>query len=613
LSRDPRLLVQHFYDALNRRDLNALDGIVSADMVHHSLPIGAGRDAFIRMLVEFHEGFPDLFHTLEDVVVEGDRIAVRTMTTGTHLRPFLGHAPTGRSFSAPALSLYRIEGGLIRDVWDVFDTLSMLQQIGLYSPASDSTGKSSTSESLPIANPQPSGPGPGRRPPGPSEEVSLADIRSDPLSFLRGLVGEYGDFVRYVCNGRETILLNRPEAIRHVLHDRESNYSKLRTPDLLLLKPMLGDGLLTTVGPTWKQDRQWLQPVFTPRRMELAADLMVQVVDEMLERWRTRPDPEAPVDIVREMSRLTLEIAARALFSTDFASHSESFGEAMDVLNESMGHAQPDNPDVQQQFRAALLVIRRTILQAILSRRFYDPGKDDLLASLLRSQCEHGDSDQHVLDQAVTILLAGHETTAKALSWAIALLDRNPAALARLLKELSNHLDTRRPVADDLRSLRYTRAVIDEALRLYPPIWMLTRTALEDDQIAGYAIPTGALVAISPYLIHRHPNLWELPDQFVPDRFLADEGPTQAYRYLPFGHGPRHCIGKFFAMLEMPLVLATVYPQFALTSLPDHNLEAEALVTLRPRNGLHMIARPRRLDSLVASATNGLSSGSIAS
>jgi steroid delta-isomerase-like uncharacterized protein len=600
--------VQYFYEALNRRDLNALQEVVAPDMVHHSLVAGAGRDAFIRMLVEFHESFPDLFHRLEDVVVEGDRIAVRTMTTGTHLRPFLGHPPTGRSFGAPALSLYRIEGGLIRDVWEVFDTLAMLQQIGLYNAASNSKGNSCTSESLEIAA-QPSGPGPGRRPPGPSEEVSLADIRSDPLSFLRGLVGDYGDFVRYVCSGRETILLNRPEALRHVLHDRESNYSKLRTPDLLLLKPMLGDGLLTTVGPMWKQDRQWLQPVFTPRRMELAADLMVQVVDEMLERWRTRPDAEAPVDIVREMSRLTLEIAARALFSTDFASHSESFGEAMDVLNESMGHAQPDNPDVQQQFRAALSVIRRTILQAILSRRFYDPGNDDLLASLLRSQREHGDSDQHVLDQAVTILLAGHETTAKALSWAIALLDRNPAALARLLKELSNHLDKRRPTAEDLRSLRYTRAVIDEALRLYPPIWMLTRTALEDDQIAGYAIPAGALVAISPYLIHRHPNLWELPDQFLPDRFLADEGPTQAYRYLPFGHGPRHCIGKFFAMLEMPLVLATVYPQFALTSLPDQNLEAEALVTLRPRNGLHMIARPRRPGSL---ATNGLSRGHIA-
>jgi cytochrome P450 len=278
-----------------------------------------------------------------------------------------------------------------------------------------------------------------------------------------------------------------------------------------------------------------------------------------------------------------------------------------------MGHARPGDPDVQHHFGAALALIRRTVLQTILSRRFYDPGTDDLLASLLRSQREHGDSDQHVMDQAVTILLAGHETTAKALSWAIALLDRNPAALAHLLTELNDYLDDRRPTANDLRSLRYTRAIIDEALRLYPPIWMLTRTALEDDEIAGYAIPAGALVAISPYLIHRNPDLWENPDQFLPDRFLADEGVTQAHRFLPFGDGPRHCVGKFFAMLEMPLVLATLYPQFALTSLRDFTLEVEALVTLRPRHGVHMIVTPKRPNVFVARTTNGLSKGHLVS
>src|SRR5262249_46830862 len=155
----------------------------------------------------------------------------------------------------------------------------------------------------------------------------------------------------------------------------------------------------------------------------------------------------------------------------------------------------------------------------------------------LRSQRESGDSDQHLIDQAVTMLVAGHETTAKALSWAIALLDRNPDARARLLTEL-DHLGNRRPTEEDLPNLRYIRAVIDEALRLDPPIWLLSRTALEDDEIAGYAIPAGALVAISPYLIQRHPDLWEHPERFVPDRFLVDDGTKQAYRYLPFGHGP---------------------------------------------------------------------------
>jgi len=205
----------------------------------------------------------------------------------------------------------------------------------------------------------------------------------------------------------------------------------------------------------------------------------------------------------------------------------------------------------------------------------------------------------------VTILLAGHETTAKALSWAIALLDGNPDALARLLTELNDCLGGRRPTAEDLPNLRYTRAVIDEALRLDPPIWMLTRTALDNDEIAGYAIPAGALMAISPYLIHRHPDLWEHPQRFVPDRFLADQGATLTYRYLPFGQGPRHCVGKFFAMLEMPLVLATVYSQFALTSLPGYALEQEALVTLRPRSGLPMLLTAKRPHARATDATSG--------
>ena len=227
-----------------------------------------------------------------------------------------------------------------------------------------------------------------------------------------------------------------------------------------------------------------------------------------------------------------------------------------------------------------------------------------MLASLLQSQRERNDSDQHVIDQAVTLLLAGHETTAKALSWSIALLDRNPDARAELLEELATCLSGRLPTAADLPNLRYTRAVIDEALRLYPPIWLLTRTAVNDDAIAGYTIPAGTLVAISPYLIHRHPDFWEDPEAFVPRRFLTDERATQAYRYLPFGHGPRYCVGKFFAMLEMPLVLAAVFSEFALTSSTDRNLEPEALVTLRLRHGLRMNVTARQPYATTMRATS---------
>jgi steroid delta-isomerase-like uncharacterized protein len=575
-----RAFVGRYYDALNRRDYDALDELVAPDLVHHALPGNTTRDAFKQLLAGYHRGFPDLVHSVENVVTEGEQTAVRTRSCGTHMGPFLGHPPTGLRFSASAITLYRIADDRVHEIWEVFDTISMLQQLGLYSPA-------------PLEYPRPAVRSSGL-PPGPVEPISLAGIRSDPLRFLERMTREYGDYVRYVCEGRETILLNQPNAIRHVLHERESNYTKLNTPDLLLLKPMLGDGLLTTVGPVWKRDREWLQPVLSRRHLEGSAGVMVQVVHEMLARWRGRPDPDVPIDIVREMSRLTLEIAARVLFSSDLASRSEAFGSAMDVLNECMSSAHPGSPDIQDRLQPALALIRRTVWQTILARRIYDTGEDDVLASLLRAQCERGDSDAHVIEQAVTILLAGHETTAKAMSWAFALLDANPAKLSQLRRELDECLGGRRPELADVAKLRYTRAVIEEVLRLDPPIWLLTRTSVEEDEIGGYAIPAGALVAISPYLIHRHPDLWEEPERFLPERFLSGDPLTGSCRYLPFGHGPRHCAGKSFATLEMPLALAAIYSEFELTLTTGRVPEPEALVTLRPRHGLLMMVAERQ-------------------
>jgi cytochrome P450/predicted ester cyclase len=562
---------------LNQHDFDALDALLAPDLVHHGLPGITNRDDFKQLLVGYHRGFPDLVHTIEGVVTEGEQTAVRTLSAGTHMGMFLGHPPTGLRFSARAMSFYRIEGDCIREIWEVFDTVSMLQQLGLYYPVARSRA---------ILR--------DKRAPGPVAEISLAQIRSDPLGFLARITREYGDYVRYVCEGRETILLNYPDAIRVVLHERESNYTKLNTPDLLLLKPMLGDGLLTTVGPVWRRDRESLQPALSRRELEGSTNVIVKVVHEMIARWRSRPDFDVPIDIVREMSRLTLEIAARVLFSIDLASQSEAFGQAMDVLNESMSNARPDNPDAQNRLQPALTFIRQIVWQAVLARRIYDSGEEDVLATLLRSQREHGDSDRHVVDQAITILLAGHETTAKAISWGFALLDAYPRKLENMLRELDKCLGGRPPQFADLARLSYTRAVIDEVLRLYPPIWLLTRTAVEDDEIAGYAVPAGSLVAISPFLMHRHTGFWEEPEAFCPERFLSGDVAMRACQYLPFGHGPRHCIGKSFAMLEMPTVLATIYSEFALKLLPNHVPEPEALVTLRPRYGLPMLLRDKR-------------------
>jgi steroid delta-isomerase-like uncharacterized protein len=578
-------LIARYYDALNLCDLATLDALMAPDLVYHG-PFGAlSRIDLRRILIEYRDSFPDLVHSVRSLAANGDRVTVGTVTEGTSRGPFLGHAPSGRQFSAEAQTVYRVENGRIQEIWEDFDTLGMLRQLGL-------TPKGATQPGRVTGRAR-------RHVPGPRAAVSLAQIRSNPLTFLAGLTREYGDHVRYVCDGRESILLNEPGAIRHVLHDNAPNYTKLNTPDLELLRPMLGDGLLTAVGPVWKQDRQLLHPAFTRRRLESAATVMVAVTEDMLARWCGRPEPEAYVDMTRELSRLTLEIAAQVLYSTDVTTGSEAFSEAMDVLNESMSHAGPYG-EVQRQFRPALELIRRTVLQIILARRFAGTGEDDVLASLLSAQRERGDSHRHLVDQAVTLLLAGHETTAKALSWAIALLAVHDDVRAQLLEELDGMLGGRRIGPDDLLRLPFTRAVVEEALRLYPPIWLLTRTAVEDDEVAGYAVPAGTLVAISPYLVHRHPDLWDRPDSFDPKRFLAGDSKSHAFRYLPFGHGPRHCIGKYFAMLEMPLVLATVYAQVVPMLRPGHSLEPEALVTLRPRDGLPMRPVRQRRRSMTA-------------
>jgi steroid delta-isomerase-like uncharacterized protein len=588
MSSDPRTCVLRYYDAMNRHDLDALDSLVAADLVRHEPGAAPGLAALKQAIGLYQVGFPDLAHAVEQFLVDAGFVAVRTRTAGTHLGPFLGHPPCGRRFSAAGQSVYRVEGGMIRESWGVFDTLSMLQQLGLYTPAAD-----------PGPPPSPAAPEAtrrrARRPPGPRHEVSAAEVRAEPLHFLLRLTEEYGDVARYVCDGRATILVNDPEAVRHALHDRAENYSKLATPDMLLLRPMLGEGLLTTDGARWKADRQWVQPLFSRRLIQRCGSTMVRVAEEAIGRWADRPDPWAPIDVPGEMSRLTLEIAARALLSTDIASQSESFGRAMDVLNESMGDVEPGSPDVQDRFRPALATIRATAWQAILARKIYDTGEDDLVALLLRAQRERGDDEGQIVDQAVTMLLAGHETTAKALTWVFALLDRHADVAARLLEEHQRCLAGRPPTVEDLPALAWTRAVIHEALRLYPPIWSLTRTALADDEVLGYEVPAGALMMISPYLLHHSPALWDRPGAFSPERFLYDEAESaaRACRYLPFGHGPRHCIGKYFALLELPLVLATIHPRLALARRSGPPPEPEALVTLRPRGGLCMVPSPR--------------------
>ena len=408
------------------------------------------------------------------------------------------------------------------------------------------------------------------------------------------ITGEYGDIVRYRADGWAATLVNHPDYVKRVLQDNHRNYTKEGTPDFMMLKPMLGEGILTSEGESWLRQRRMAQPAFHRKRIEAFGTLMTDLTALMLDQWETQIGQ--PLEMVKEMTQLTLRIVARALFSYDVSSEADVFGRAVEVLNESMGHFDPTNMDVRRQFRSALITIQQIVHQIIQERRLHPEDRGDFLSMLLVAQDEETGyrmNDRQVRDQVLTLLLAGHETTAKALSWTFYLLSQHPEIEERLVQELNTVLGGRTPTIEDLPHLPYSWMIIEESMRLYPPIWLLSRVAVADDEIGGFHIPAGSLVAVSPYAMHRHPGYWENPERFDPEHFRperAAERPT--FAYLPFSGGPRLCLGKHFASVEAHLVLAMIYQRFRLRLAPAHPVVPEALVTLRPHYGLPMTLHP---------------------
>lgn len=425
-------------------------------------------------------------------------------------------------------------------------------------------------------------------PPGPELELSLDDIRGDRLEFLARMRATYGPAVRYFTQDWEAVFLSDPAAVEQVLAGNFRGYGKEGTPDLRMLKPMLGDGLLTSDGAAWRAQRHVLAPLFKRNSVEAWAPIVQRHTQAMLSRWRVAQGH--PFEVGGAFSHLTLEIAAEALLGYRLDDDGGRFAQAVEILNESMGGAHAHDGAYQGYLTAgALAVVQDVVEQAIRARRA-DPasGAQDALALMMDAQDETGAalSERQLLDQGVTLLLAGHETTAKALSWAVYLLARHPDAARRLRDEARALPDD--PSLSDLRRLPYTLAVLHEAMRLYSPIWVVSRIALAEDCVAGYRIPEGTLIPLSPFLMHRDPAAWDAPDAFRPERFLDEGTPQHPCQYIPFGAGPRQCIGRHFALMEMHLVLATLARHCTLDPLSDATVEAEALVTLRPKGGLWM-------------------------
>jgi cytochrome P450 len=424
-----------------------------------------------------------------------------------------------------------------------------------------------------------------RLPPGPAETVPIAVIRADPLGFLRDLTGRYGDVVRHETENGPVVTLNRAELARHVLRNRERNYAKSGTPDDLMLTPLLGRGLLTSEGEVWKRQRRITQPAFDRNRVERLGDLIIEEALALIGRWAPAIESGEAVRLDHDLSSFTLAVVSRAILGSDVSGIGRRFGEAVDTVNRFMGHYDPLEPGAEgaaarAAFGNALRYLDGLVGLLVEGRRASGEEGDDLLGRLLAS----GFDAREIRDQVLTMLMAGHETTAKALSWTTVLLDRHPEETAALDTQLEEVLGGRLPTVADLPALPLLLHTIQESLRLYPPVWLISRKALADDEIGGFAVSAGTLVCVSPYLLHRHPAYWVEPERFDPGRFASP--PAEEFAYMPFSGGPRRCIGERLALLEAQLALAVLRQRVRIRLVPDHPVEPEALVTLRPRHGL---------------------------
>ncbi len=431
---------------------------------------------------------------------------------------------------------------------------------------------------------------------------SMLDFQRDPLKFLMDAVNTYGDVVRFRLGPYPVYLVNGPENIHEVLVAQQKKIMKTDF-NRGLLGRFLGNGILTSEGNFHHRQRQLMQPAFHHERIASYAEGMVNSTVQMLDGWQVGKS----YDIDDAMMKLTLNIVSDTLFGSEVPNEAiKKVSEAVAALQTititefKAGFSLPEwlPAPRNRRRRAAAQVIHETVMQLIRERRASGSMGNDLLSMLLQAQDEDDGSvmtDEQVLHEAATLFVAGHETTSNALTWTWYLLSQNPAVEAKLYDELARVLEGRTPTLKDLPALKYTDMVVKEALRLYPPAWVLfSRTPLEPMQIGGYQINPGEWIFISPYTMHRSAQYFEEPQRFNPERFTEEkEKELPRYAYFPFGGGPRVCIGNTFALMEARLILATIAQRYRLTLDAGQEIIPEPEITLRPRNGMHMTVGAR--------------------
>jgi cytochrome P450 len=440
-------------------------------------------------------------------------------------------------------------------------------------------------------------------PPGPKGKPvvgNLLDFRRDPLGFLLTAAREHGDIVHLQFGPQAIYLINNPDYIRDVLVTNNRNFIKSR--GLQMAKRFLGEGLLTSEGEFHRRQRRLSQPAFHRQRMNAYAKVMAEYGAMTRDRWQ---DGET-LDIAQEMMRVTLAIVGKTLFDADVESEAAEIRTALTDIMQLFNRITSPFPNLLMKlplpsnfrFLKASKRLDATIYRIINEHRATGADRGDLLSMLLMAQDEEGDggrmTDLQLRDEAMTIFLAGHETTANALAWTWYLLARHKDVETRLHEEIDRELGGRLPTADDFARLKYTEMVLAEAMRLYPPAWTMGRQALSDYPIDNFIVPAGSIILMSPWVMHHDERYYPDAFRFDPERWTpAGREARPKFSYFPFGGGPRVCIGEGFAWMEGVLLIATIAERWRMRMAEGEKVEPRPMITLRPRRGIRMTLERR--------------------
>ncbi|MGA8259877.1 MAG: cytochrome P450 [Arenicellales bacterium] len=433
--------------------------------------------------------------------------------------------------------------------------------------------------------------------PGPPRNGNL-DARTDKLALGLDLQARYGDVARIESDYGESVLIARPDLVERAFHGRA-------TERVSALRIALGNGLLGGTGDYWRQQRRLMQPKFKRHSVLGLGPLVTETAVSMIERWRSVATRTQSLDLVPQMQELMIEITSRALFGTPLSGHGRTLADAITALNAEMGVltgmrlnvATPFDPGYRQRLGTALRTVDEFVFGLINDRRRARRKPDDLLSLLLTAKPKETGlplTDIQVRDEVATMLLAGSVTTANTLAMTMYYLARHPAIQRRVQDEVDHVLGNRLPGTDDIPALTTVRMVLEESMRLWPPVWMHVRELVSDDEIGGYPVAAGTGLLIGTYVTHRLPELWPQPSRFDPERFRPERcAERPRYAYYPFGGGPHRCIGEPMAMMEMVLIIAAIHQCFRVRETPGFELAPNPHVIIQMASGVRVFLEER--------------------